>query len=429
MASKKMKKVLDEASERVKPTKEEISEIQENLKEIRKKILKSIKKKKTNVEFFIGGSYAKGTLVKKDKYDIDIFLRFDKKYSSEDISKLAEKILRDANLRFEIIHGSRDYFRIKIHETLSFEIVPVVKIDIYDEAENVTDLSYSHVEYINKKIKRKRVKNDVRLAKAFCYANDVYGAESYIKGFSGYSLELLVYNFQSFRMFLNEMIKVKPKKKEVIDIEYHHKGRKNILLDLKESKLQSPVILIDPTFKYRNVLAALSNETFRKFQIAAKRFLEKPSLSFFEKKDFDYDTFRKNAKKKKHEFQIINIETNKQPGDVAGSKLLKFYNHLSKEISEYFVIEESGFDYNKKQAAKCFFSVRKERRVLIKGPKLNDKKNVKRFQKKHKNTYKKSGRWMAKKILPKSLKDFVENWKKKHKARMKEMSITGLSFE
>lgn len=427
--TKKIKSVLEDALDKISPSEEDLKEIEENLKEIKSKISKSIKKSKIKVDFFVGGSYAKDTLVKKDKYDIDVFLRFDKKHKTENISKLAKKILKISGLNFEVIHGSRDYFDIKINENLSFEIVPVIKIKKYDEAENVTDLSYFHVNYVNKKVKSKNVKDDIRLAKAFCYANRIYGAESYINGFSGYALELLVYNYKSFRMFLNQMIRVDIKNKKIIDLEFYHKNRKHVLLDLNASKLQSPIILVDPTFKYRNVLAALSEETFRKFQIVAKSFLKNPSLKFFQREKIDYKKLAEKAKKREEEFQIVEIKTSKQPGDIAGSKLLKFYNHISREISKYFQIKETGFEYGQKQSAICFFSVKKKKQVLIQGPKTTDEHNVKRFEARHKNAYVKKGRLFAKKKMPKDLKSFLKNWKKKNTKIMKEMSVTGFGIE
>ena len=47
-------------------------------------------------------------------------------------------------------------------------------------------------------------------------------------------------------------------------------------MDLNSSKLNSPIIPIDPTYKQRNVLAALSKETFEMFQKSCKEFLENP---------------------------------------------------------------------------------------------------------------------------------------------------------
>ena len=58
-----------------------------------------------------------------------------------------------------------------------------------------------------KKIKGK-ILDEIRLAKAFCHANGCYGAESYIKGFSGYALELLVYHYGSFQKFVKAITKL-----------------------------------------------------------------------------------------------------------------------------------------------------------------------------------------------------------------------------
>ncbi len=46
------------------------------------------------------------------------------------------------------------------------------------------------------------------LAKTFAHACDCYGAESYINGFSGYALELLICHYKTFSKFLKEIIKI-----------------------------------------------------------------------------------------------------------------------------------------------------------------------------------------------------------------------------
>ena len=97
-----------------------------------------------------------------------------------------------------IIHGSRDYFQINESKDFVIELIPVIKATDPKKAENITDLSYSHVKYINKKIKNQKILDEIKIAKAFCYATKTYGAESYINGFSGYSLELLIYHYKSF---------------------------------------------------------------------------------------------------------------------------------------------------------------------------------------------------------------------------------------
>ena len=68
------------------------------------------------------------------------------------------------------------------------------------DALNVTDFSPLHVDWVNKNVKRLR--DDIRLAKRFCKVNKLYGAESYIRGFSGYALELLISYYGGFLRFL-----------------------------------------------------------------------------------------------------------------------------------------------------------------------------------------------------------------------------------
>ena len=128
-----------------------------------------------------------------------------------------------------VVHGSRDYFRLKISPDFFIELIPVKKVKNPKESENITDLSYSHVNYIKRKVKSKKVLDEIRIAKAFCYATKCYGAESYIKGFSGYALELLVYYYKGFMKFIKAMEKAK--EKIVIDIEkdYKNKQGKSIL--------------------------------------------------------------------------------------------------------------------------------------------------------------------------------------------------------
>jgi tRNA nucleotidyltransferase (CCA-adding enzyme) len=157
-------------------------------------------------DVFVGGSLAKGTLVRKEVYDseerkssasqtfskkvydVDIFVRFDgEKYKDDEISGILGKAL-SVGKGVKKIHGSRDYYQ-KIVEGIVIEIIPVLKIKKPEDAENVMDLSYFHVNYLLKKIKKKKkLVDEIILAKSFCHAHNCYGAESYIRGFSGYSL-------------------------------------------------------------------------------------------------------------------------------------------------------------------------------------------------------------------------------------------------
>lgn len=419
--------ILEEVIKKIQPSKEEIFYINKFLKELIEKIKSNIKNSKIAADVFIGGSFAKGTLIKKDKYDIDVFLRFDKKYPNKELSNLTRDILSGIK-NFSVVHGSRDYFSIKISENFVIELVPVRKISNPRESENITDLSYSHVNYIKKKVKSKELLKEIKIAKAFCYASNCYGAESYIKGFSGYSLELLVNYYRGFTNFVKAIYKMSPNEKNVIDPEGLYRNKKQVLLDMNTSKLNSPIILIDPTYKQRNALAALSKETFIRFQKHCGKFLQSPSIKLFQIEKADLNKIKEGAIKNKDEFLLLDIYTDKQEGDVAGSKLFKFYSHLTSELGRFFVIKNRGFNYNQKQKAECFFVLKKKDFIFSNGPFISDKKNVAKFKIEHKKNFIKNKRLFAKEEINFSGEDFLKNWKNKNKNKIREMSITLLNL-
>lgn len=423
----KINSVIKEVLTLAKPSKEELKEIGKTLEEFLGKLEETRKRNKINAEVFVGGSFAKNTIIKKDSYDIDIFIRFDKKYKDEFLSELTEKILPRTGV--ERIHGSRDYFKIKARENLFFEIIPVKMVKNPKEAENITDLSYSHVKYIKKKIKSGKTLDEIRIAKAFCYANQSYGAESYVRGFSGYGIELLVYHYGSFLKFVKAISKMKLGEKTVVDIEKQHKGKERILMDLNEAKLQSPIILIDPTYKQRNVLAALSEETLKNFQRSCTNFLKNPSLKFFQQEKINIEKVKEEAKKRGYEFVLLKIATEKQKGDIAGSKLLKFYKHLNEELSKGFEVKARGFEYGKEKTARSFFVGKNKGSLILQGPEVKDSENVKRFKEKHKKILIKNGKLYAKEDSKTTLSQFLKNWAIKNKKKIKDMDITKIFIE
>ena len=138
------------------PSKEE----KKKLKKIVSNFLDSFKDEK-DVEFFVGGSYAKDTWLPGNR-DVDIFVKFNYKlYKDQDISSVLYVILRKKFKDVTVVHGSRDYFHIVVNDII-FEVVPVLDIKKTSEAMNVMDVSPLHVKYIKKKLKKK---DDVRKLK------------------------------------------------------------------------------------------------------------------------------------------------------------------------------------------------------------------------------------------------------------------------
>lgn len=420
--------ILKEVLKSIEPPEQEMRNMKRYLEQFIARFEKRCNELRVRAEIFVGGSFAKGTVIKKNNYDIDIFIRFDPEYLKEerDISELTRKILDSNQEKYLDVKGSRNYFRVKVDENFSLEIIPVIKVKNPQESENITDLSYSHVKYINKKIKDKKIFDEIKIAKAFCYACNAYGAESYIKGFSGYSLELVVYYYKSFMNFIKAVAKTKEKEKIVIDIEKAYKNKSEIMMNLNTAKLQAPIILIDPTYKQRNVCAALSEETFKQFRYSCKEFLKNPSIKWFEEQIIDLEKVRKNALKKKYEFCMLELETDRQEGDIAGTKLLKFYEHLYDEISRYFQIKQRGFGYDGIHKSQVWFVVKSKKEVEQLGPRVSDKKNASAFKKRHKKIIIKKGRLVAKDKVDFSIQKFFERWKEKNYGKVREMDITSL---
>jgi len=205
--------VINFAMEHYFPGTEEERKILSIAEAMKEKLSKLVKG-----EVFIGGSLAKGTFL-RDITDVDIFIRYDyERYNGLDLSNiLGEEI---ASLNPERLHGSRDYFRVIFKEVL-FEIIPILKIDKISKAKNITDISPFHVQWVTK---FPELRDEIKLAKIFAKANGFYGAESYIKGFSGYALEILVIHYKGFLNLLKKASRWRKDKKTIIDTLKAHKN-------------------------------------------------------------------------------------------------------------------------------------------------------------------------------------------------------------
>jgi len=413
----KTEQVGEKILEKIGVPEKEVNIFQEQTREMVKNIENTLKSKKISAEVFIGGSLRKGTLIRKKKQDADIFVRFESK-TEEEIAHNFKKLIDGlrTKARKEKIHGSRDYYRI-IGKNLEFEIVPVQKIARPEESKNTTDLSYFHVDYVSKKIeKNRKLAGEIVLAKTFTHACGCYGAESHIRGFSGYALELLIIHYKGFMNFIRSMANNK-KINITIDMQKFYKNEDEIMISMNEAKLESPIVLVDPTFKERNALAALSKETFEKFKIYCRKFLKNPSDKFFEEKKFDEIGLKKSAKKKKAEFVKILARTEKQEGAVAGSKLLKFFNLIGFRFSQNYEIVNKIFEYHEGKEAEFYFAIKKKKKVIFSGPDITDIENLVKFRKKHRHCFVKEHKAYAKE-KPKDFKRILQEIKKEKLPKM-----------
>jgi tRNA nucleotidyltransferase (CCA-adding enzyme) len=163
----------------------------------------------------------------------------------------------------------------------------------------------------------------------------VYGAESYIRGFSGYATELLIIYYGSFLNLIEKASIWKPK--VIIDIEKYYKDNREIIKSLGKDKTRSPIIIIDPTFPKRNATASVSTENFAKFIFYSRLLLrdlkENRDITsyFFAKKD-TLDDHKNKADKYNTKLLVLEVIGKGNNLDVKNSKVLKMVKFFKKQI-------------------------------------------------------------------------------------------------
>jgi len=391
--------MLKEILKEIKPSKEETKEANEIVRDVLKTINKVSKGKA-----IVGGSGAKETWLSGTK-EIDVFVKYPMKLKGKDISKILEKELKK-KFKISKLHGSRDYFQIN-YKGFVFEIIPVLNIKNPKDAVNITDVSPFHALWVKK---HKKYSDDIRLIKQFAKAQKVYGAESYLRGFSGYVLEILIIYYKGFN---NLIIKAsKWKSKVVID---PNKLLKNPLNELNKSKLVSPLVIVDPVDKTRNAAASLNDESFDTFVKACKNFLKKPSKSLFK------------IKEEKIPEDSIKLKLDiKGKIDVVGAKILKLFEFISYKLKKEGYKFTGGWNLT----GVIWFKVSNKRlssTKVVRGPPLKLKEAVKNFKKKHKKISMRNGKIYAKikrkyPFVVDFLKDLINN--KEVKDRVKNIDIS-----
>jgi tRNA nucleotidyltransferase (CCA-adding enzyme) len=112
------------------------------------------------------------------------------------------------------------------------------------------------------------MKDDIRVLKCFLKINGMYGAEIAKQGFSGYVCEVLVYYLGSFENVLKKISKL-------------HNSE---MIGESPRKFESPIVIIDPIDRNRNLGAAISIQNVTNFILIARNFLKKNSISYFKPK-------------------------------------------------------------------------------------------------------------------------------------------------
>lgn len=339
------------------PSKEERSKLDRTVKEFLKKF-----KGEKDIKFFIGGSYAKDTWLPGNR-DVDVFVKFNfSKYKDQDISSVLYVMLRKKFKKVDVVHGSRDYFHILVDDIV-FEVVPVLDVKKASSAVNVMDVSPLHVSYIKKHLKRK---DDVRKLKFLLKANHLYGAESYLQGFSGYVLEILVSHYGSFSKVIKKFASFSDSL--FLDPAKHYSSSSIALKSLNRSKLGA-FVLIDPVQMDRNAAAGVSVSKFKEFVKLCGEF----SLDSFVLKEVDVSSLSKS-------YIVLSVVGLSGREDVSLSKMRALLDKIVREFAyRSFVVKDYGWD-----KSHYWFKVSKlSKSYRHYGPSLSYEEHVKAFRRKY----------------------------------------------
>jgi tRNA nucleotidyltransferase (CCA-adding enzyme) len=200
-------------------------------------------------------------------------------------------------------------------------------------------------------------------------------------------------------------------------------------MTINTSKLVSPLTIVDPVQKSRNVSAALSKEKYDLFKIACRKFIKNPSEDFFTAKEITIDELKKKAGANK--LICLEVEPDKGKVDVIGSRLLKAFEFIGKKFSDNdFGIVNQGWKWNKSKNALFWYIIEtKELSEFVKwaGPPVKAKQFAESFRKAHKNekVFEEKGRLFAnvkrKFTIPEKLAEFAikDEWLKDKAKKIK----------
>jgi len=290
-------------------------------------------KQKAIVSVHFGGSYAKETWT-PEKIDIDIFVKFKKTTSEKNFETIGKKIGFDSLKKF------KPYVRYSEHPFVEADIngVGVNVVPCYDikkgEWKSAADRSTFHTEFMSEKLTGS-MKDDIRILKCFLKINGMYGAEIAKQGFSGYVCEVLVYYLGSFENVL----------KKISELQNHE------MIGESPRKFESPLIIIDPIDRNRNLGTAISIQNVTDFILIARNFLKKSSISYFKEKSKD----RIPAELAKTTL-IVNFKYKKRSDDIIYGQIKRATNSIeSQMIKEGFnVLRSDAVAYDETKASLLF---------------------------------------------------------------------------
>ncbi|NPA47708.1 MAG: CCA tRNA nucleotidyltransferase [Thermococci archaeon] len=275
-----MEDILVQVLQRITPSEEERTFVEELTKELRGIAESVIEEAGLSVIPRFVGSLAKDTYLAGD-HDVDLFLAFPLETPIEELRREGLKLGEEIGKRldgYEVAYAEHPYVRAR-YRGVSVDLVPCYDVRSWRDVRTAVDRSILHTRWVNDNLNGRN--NEVRLLKRFLKGIGAYGSEIYVRGFSGYLAEILTIEYGSFVEVLNQAGRIL--KRRVLDpAGWTEKepavAMKTVKREVREDK---PLIVIDPVDPRRNVSANLSWEKYGAFYLRSREFLERPAVRFF----------------------------------------------------------------------------------------------------------------------------------------------------
>ncbi len=370
-----MQKIFTTVLSSIRPSKGEL----ENELQFSNGLVRHIRKYvPSSCQVVLTGSMAKRTFL-RDKKDVDIFILFKPSVARQTLEHHVKTIMHKSfpSIGYQLSYAEHPYIRFH-YKGRRIDLVPAYQISKASERISAVDRSVLHTKFVHQNLKKSNI-GDVLLLKKFLVANSLYGAEIKTQGFSGYLCELMIIRYNGF----SKLIRAASKWKQslFIDLKNYHKTKKQIITAQDSF---GEFVVIDPTDANRNVAAAVSQQSFRKFIALCKAFVKKPSTDFFFRTPETFDEIVSKLKTRNSVF-VLYMPRPDIVDDVLWGQLNKLIKQLGKHLEEFKPKKIFADDTKHIVRIAIVLSIDKlPGDVLLEGPPLDMKKHVQMFRKSHK---------------------------------------------
>ena len=359
--------LISKALHQCEPSETQVRRIEAVAKEAKELVDRYVAHMDDVVDVVFGGSFAKGTWLPGDA-DIDIFVKIKPSVGIEKFEEMGIDIGNKTLKKYgpKLRYSDHPYVEAFVKK-IRVNVVPCYDVE-QGKWKSAADRSPFHTSYIRSRFDDEK-RGQARLLKKFFKTLCIYGAETSTAGFSGYVTEVLLLKYCTFENVLHTAADWH--ERQVIAVGNYDTDFVN--------GFSSPLTIIDPVDSRRNLGTAISSESVAKFMLAARAFLERPSLEFFKKNkghDASFEQLLSNV-------LIVEFSHRPKSPDVIWGQLKRSMNSLTKqlELAHFSVLRSSCLTDERSSAAFVLLleSITLPRYMKKKGPKIFRRKDTASF--------------------------------------------------